>query len=238
MPRWDPQAAQRLQAAAIDLFLELGYENVTVAQVAERAGLTRRTFSRYFADKRDVLFAGSDQLPPALASAVLAADPALSPYAALVTALAGVGAALADRVAPIAAQRRAVVAASPELQERGRTKFADVADALAEALGKRGVDAANARLLASVGVAIFQCGFDRWVDDPDAAGLPMRIREAADQLAGAVAPNAVASCSPASGNIGQDQSGTPTGSLRARLRQSGSNARSSGSYARGSRATN
>ena len=193
MPRWDPEAAQRLQTAAIELFLELGYENVTVAQIAERAGLTRRTFSRYFADKRDVLFAGSDQLPPALATAVLAADPALSPYAALVTALAGVGAELANRVAPLATQRRAVVAGSPELQERGRTKFADVAVALARALGKRGLDAANARLLASVGVAIFQCGFDRWVDAPDTAGLPTRIREAADQLAGAVAPNAVGS---------------------------------------------
>jgi AcrR family transcriptional regulator len=190
VPRWDPEAAERLESAAIELFLERGYENVTVTQIAERAGLTRRTFSRYYADKRDVLFAGSDQLPPALAAAVLAADPVLSPYAALVTALADAGAELADRVAPLAAQRRAVVARSPELQERGRTKFADVAVALAGALGQRGVDAANARLLASVGVAIFQCGFDRWADDPGAAGLPVRIREAAEQLAGAIAPRA------------------------------------------------
>jgi AcrR family transcriptional regulator len=190
MPRWDPQAPERLQAAAIELFLELGYENVTVTQIAERAGLTRRTFSRHFADKRDVLFGGSDQLPPALATAVLAADSTLSPYAAVVTALAGVGAELADRVAPLAAQRRAVLAGSPELQERGRTKFADVAVALAGALRNRGVDAGQARLLASVGVAIFQSGFDRWVDDPDAASLSTRIREAAEELAGAVAPNA------------------------------------------------
>jgi len=201
MPRWDPEAAPRLQAAAIELFLQLGYENVTVAQIAERAGLTRRTFSRYFADKRDVLFAGSDQLPPALAKAVLAADPELCPFAALVTALAEAGAEMADRVAPLAAQRRAVVAASPELQERGRTKFADVAVALAGALAKRGPDAADARLLASVGVAIFQSGFDRWVDDPDAAGLPIRIREAADQLACAVAPNGPAGQPTAPANI-------------------------------------
>ncbi len=193
MPRWDPEAAQRLQAAAIALFLELGYENVTVSQIAESAGLTRRTFSRYFADKRDVLFAGSDQLPTVMATAVLATDPELSPYVTLVSALVQVGAEIADRVAPLAAQRRAVVAASPELQERGRTKFADVAVALAGALGERGVDAVNARLLAGVGVAIFQNGFDRWVDDPDAAPLPVCIREAADQLAGAVAAQAVAS---------------------------------------------
>lgn len=192
MPRWDPQAAKRLQTAAIELFLEFGYENVTVAQIAGRAGLTRRTFSRYFADKRDVLFAGSDQLPPALAAAVLAADPALPPYTALVTALASVGAELADRVAPLAAQRRAVVAGSPELQERGRTKSADIAVALAAALGERGADAGSARLLASVGVAIFQSGFDRWADDPDAASLSTRISEVAEQLAGAMAPDAAA----------------------------------------------
>jgi AcrR family transcriptional regulator len=192
VPRWDPEAAKRLQTAAIELFLEFGYENVTVAQIADRAGLTRRTFSRYFADKRDVLFAGSDQLPPALAAAVLAADSALPPYAALVAALASVGAELADRVAPLAAQRRAVVAGSPELQERGRTKFANIAVALAGALGERGVDAGSARLLASVGVAIFQSGFDRWVDDPDAASLSMRISEVAEQLAGAMAPDAAA----------------------------------------------
>ena len=192
MPRWDPQAATRLQTAAIELFLEFGYENVTVAQIAERAGLTRRTFSRYFADKRDVLFAGSDQLPPAMAAAVLAADSTLSPYAALVMALAGVGAQLADRVGPLAAQRRAVVAGSPELQERGRTKFADVTAALAGALRKRGMDAGSAQLLASVGVAIFQSGFDSWVDDPNAADLSERITEAAEQLAGAIAPKPIA----------------------------------------------
>lgn len=193
VPRWDPQAAQRLQASAIELFLELGYENVTVSQIAERAGLTRRTFSRHFADKRDVLFAGSDQLPPALATAVRAADSTLSPYDALVAGLADVGAELAGRVAPLAAQRRAVIAGSPELQERGRTKFAEVAAVLAGALVGRGVDAADARLLASVGVAIFQTGFDRWLDDPDAAELPRRIREAAGQLARAVAPSAAGS---------------------------------------------
>jgi AcrR family transcriptional regulator len=188
MPRWDPEAAARLQTAAIELFLEFGYENVTVTQITDRAGLTRRTFSRYFADKRDVLFAGSDALPPALAEAVRAVDVNLPPYTALVTALADVGAELADRVAPLAAQRRAVVARSAELRERGRTKFADIAVALAEALGQRGVDAVNARLLASVGVAIFQSGFNRWVDNPNAGSLPTRIAEAANDLANAVEP--------------------------------------------------
>jgi AcrR family transcriptional regulator len=190
MPRWDPEAEERLRAAAIELFLELGYDNVTVSQIADRAGLTRRTFSRYFTDKRDVLFAGSEHLPPALHDALLAADSDLSPFEALVTALSQVGAELAVRVAPLAAQRRAVIAGSPELQERGRTKFADVAAALAAALRQRGSDATHARLLGEVGVAIFQSAFNRWVDDPDGADLAARISQTATQLSEDLTPRA------------------------------------------------
>src|ERR1700756_651031 len=108
MPRWEQGAEDRLREAALALFLEHGYENVTVAQITERAGLTRRTFSRYFADKRDVLFAGSEQIPAVLAVAVGRADPDLAPFAALLTALTEVGDLVADEHA---AERRAIVQA-------------------------------------------------------------------------------------------------------------------------------
>ena len=182
MPRWDPRAEDRLREAALELFLEHGYENVTVAQITERAGLTRRSFSRYFTDKRDVLFAGSERLPAVLALSIRHADSALSPFEALLAALVDVSGGLADQ-APLAAQRRAVVQASPELQERGRTKFAAVTDAVADALRDRGTAESEATLLAQVGVAIFRTAFERWTDQPDDVGLPARIREAAAELA-------------------------------------------------------
>lgn len=182
MPRWDPQAKDRLRDAALELFLEHGYENVTVAQITERAGLTRRTFSRYFADKRDVLFAGSEQLPPALADAVRQADGALTPFEALLTALTEVGQRLADRV-PHAARRRAVVRSRPELEERERTKFAAVAAALAGALRERGATESGSRMLGQVGAAVFQVAFDRWIDHPGQAAFPAFVREAAAELA-------------------------------------------------------
>jgi AcrR family transcriptional regulator len=182
MPRWDPYAEDRLREAALELFLEHGYENVTVAEITERAGLTRRSFSRYFADKRDVLFAESEQLPVVLARSVRQADDTLSPFEALLAALMDVAGGLADQ-APLAAQRRAVVKASPELQERGRTKFAAVTDAVADALRDRGAAESEATLLAEVGVAIFRTAFERWTDQPDHVGLPTRIREAAAELA-------------------------------------------------------
>ena len=182
MPRWAPRAEDRLREAALELFLEHGYENVTVAEITERAGLTRRSFSRYFTDKRDVLFAGSERLPGILARSIGNADSTLSSFEALLTGLVDVAGVLADQV-PLAAQQRAVVRASPELQERGRTKVAAMTDAVADALRDRGTAESEATLLAQVGVAIFRTAFERWTDQADDVGLQARIREAAAELA-------------------------------------------------------
>ncbi len=188
MARWDPDGEQRLRAAAVELFLEHGYDNVTVAQIAERAGLTRRTFSRYFADKRDVLFAGSDQLPGVLADAVRRVDPEVPPFETVLQALTDIAPLLGDRVAEHAAQRQAIIAASPELQERGHAKFAAVGAALAAQLRDRGADESTAQLFADVGIAIFRRGFNQWVATPDDADLASCIRQAATALSDAAAP--------------------------------------------------
>ena len=190
MARWEPEGEERLRAAAVELFLEHGYENVTVTQIADRAGLTRRTFSRYFTDKRDVLFAGSDQLPGVLADALGVVDPDVPPFEAVLQALTDVAAVLGERVAEHAPQRRAIIAASPELQERGHAKLAAVASALAAVLRARGADELSAQLFADVGVALFRRGFDQWVSAPDDVDLASRIRQAATQLS-----NAATECS-------------------------------------------
>jgi AcrR family transcriptional regulator len=185
MPRWEPSAEERLRDAALTLFLERGYENVTVTDITDHAGLTRRTFSRYFADKRDVLFAGSDRLPAVIAKAVRGADPALSPAEALLAGLAQTGTVLAKHV-PRSPDRRRIVAGSAELQERERTKFAAVTDSLAEVLRSRGAGDVAAQLLADVGVAVFRAAFARWTEEPDGADFPVYVEEAAAELIGAL----------------------------------------------------
>jgi AcrR family transcriptional regulator len=146
------------------LFLERGFENVTVSDITERAGLTRRTFSRYFTDKRDVLFAGSEQLAEVVRDAVAAVDADLAPWDATVAALRDVGDQLV-RIVPVAGSRRAVIQSSPDLQERERTKFALVATGIADALRGRGAPDHVAGVLAEVGVSAFRVAFERWLDD-------------------------------------------------------------------------
>ena len=73
MVRWEPGAQERLQAAALDLYARRGFEQTTAADIAEAVGLTERTFFRYFADKREVLFAGQEQFRRVFLDGVAAA---------------------------------------------------------------------------------------------------------------------------------------------------------------------
>ena len=70
MVRWEPGARERLVLAAVDLFTEQGYDDTTVAQIAERAGVTRSTFFRHFSDKRELLVAGQETLSQLLAEGI------------------------------------------------------------------------------------------------------------------------------------------------------------------------
>jgi AcrR family transcriptional regulator len=158
--RWDPGTEDRLRRAALELFAEHGYDNVTVTQIAERAGITRRSYFRYFPDKREVLFAGSEQLPPAITEAVLASAETTPPAIAL-DAARRVGVLLVERVGR-ATERRAVIASSPELQERERTKGAAMTAALRDALVQRG--AAEPGLVAGLVAVCLQAAFERWLD--------------------------------------------------------------------------
>ena len=74
MGRWEPGTKERLQSLALELFLAHGFEETTVAEIAEKAGVTERTFFRYFADKREVLFSGQDEFEHLFLTGVRDAD--------------------------------------------------------------------------------------------------------------------------------------------------------------------
>ena len=138
--RWAPNARERLETAALDLFVENGYEETTVAQIADRAGLNRATFFRHFADKREVLFGGEDVLAGLFADAIRAASPDATLTECLQAAFTAAEVAMTPQQRAKAAQRVLVVAANSELQERGLLKHARIARSINAALRERGVD--------------------------------------------------------------------------------------------------
>jgi AcrR family transcriptional regulator len=161
--RWAPDARERLETAALDLFVQNGYEETTVAQIADRAGLNRATFFRYFADKREVLFGGEDVLAGLFGDAIRGAPPDATLTECLQAALTAAGAAMTPQQRARAAQRVLVVAASTEVQERGLLKHARIAGAISAALRERGADELAARLGAEVGMLAFTIAVERWM---------------------------------------------------------------------------
>ncbi|ROS75436.1 TetR family transcriptional regulator [Cellulomonas sp. PhB143] len=191
MARWEPDAGGRLARAALDLYIEHGFERTTVAEIAERAGLTERTFFRYFADKREVLFDGSSLLERTVVESIGAAPDDAGPLDAVGPAVVRAGAVLDER-REHARRRATVVAANQSLQERELLKMAALTEAAAEALRGRGVDDLPARLAAATGVAAFSAAFARWVAQDAAAPTPMaeHVREALAALDGLTAASA------------------------------------------------
>lgn len=167
MSRWAPNARERLEAAALDLFLENGYAATTVAQIADRADLNRATFFRHFADKREVLFGGEETLAGLFATAIEAAPPDATLTECLKAALVGADAAMTPRQRTKAAKRVQIVAANTEVQERGLLKHARIVQSVTAALRERGRDELTARLGAEITMLAFSVAFERWMSADD-----------------------------------------------------------------------
>jgi len=167
--------------AAFALYGERGFEQTTVAEIAERAGLTERTFFRHFADKREVLFAGADALQELLVRTVANAPETLTPIEAAAAGLQAAG-ALIQEGGELPRQRQDIIAASAELRERELIKLATLAAALADALRGRGVEDPAASLTAEAAIAVFKVAFERWVKDTGRQDLPRVIQASLDEL--------------------------------------------------------
>jgi AcrR family transcriptional regulator len=122
MARREPNAPERLAQAALDLFAERGYENTSVIDIAQRAGLGKTTFFRHFRDKREVLF-GRGTMDELLTGAIAAAPATATPLEAVAHALDAAGREVFTPARrEFTAGRQAVIAAHPELQEREALK--------------------------------------------------------------------------------------------------------------------
>ena len=165
MPRDAAKVRRRLQAAALELYQERGFDATTTGDIAARAGVTERTFFRHFPDKKDVLFDGQETLRDLLTAGVRAAPVDAAPLDVLLQALLGI-VPLIEANRPIAAPRAEIIRATPALRERAGAKTAWLSAAVSAELQQRGVPAPLADLAVDVSMAAFQRAAAQWFEDP------------------------------------------------------------------------
>jgi AcrR family transcriptional regulator len=168
--------------SALELYAKHGYDQTTVEEIAQRAGLTERTFFRHFADKKEVLFAGSDDLRDLLVGAVAAAPKSAPPIEAVTRGLLAAGAAFNDDRRAFSMRRHSIIAANAELRERELIKLATLASAIADTLRQRGVSDPAASLTGEAGIAVFRVAFQRWVDAANEQGWSELIHSSLAEL--------------------------------------------------------
>lgn len=165
----------------MELFTERGFEDTTVADIAERAGLTKRTFFRYFSDKREVLFSGTKVLEETFVKGVLDAPAKATPLDAVAAGL-DASAAVFEEIPDRAGKRQALLRANSELRERELVKLARLAAAVAAALRERGVAEPAAGLAAEAGMAVLRVAFERWAADPHGQDLRALLEDSLSAL--------------------------------------------------------
>jgi AcrR family transcriptional regulator len=154
------QARQRIIEAARELFLERGFDGVSVGDIAERAEVGRTTFFRHFGDKQEVVFAKEQQLLDTITTAGHAdAAPAPRDATGALEQLRPVLLALCTQATadPDAYTRHfQLIEQHPELRARDGVKMQQIADKLSELLIHCGSDEATARFAAQIALACYQ----------------------------------------------------------------------------------
>jgi AcrR family transcriptional regulator len=177
--RWQPDARERLESAALELFTRHGFTATTVPQITERAGLTTRTFFRHFADKREVLFADEGDLPSLAARMIAEAPASATPMEIIADNFGAVAAAQFAGGAELFRARKAVIDSDEGLHERELRKISALSDAMHAGFVDRGIDPLTATLVAQVTVTVFGTSIGRWLQqkDGDAASLAVLLRD-------------------------------------------------------------
>jgi AcrR family transcriptional regulator len=182
MSRWAPDAALRLESAALELFAEQGYAATTVPQITARAGLTTRTFFRHFSDKREVLFLRDREFPAVVTALVQQAPPSLTPMDLVMHGFETVTAENFDGWRDGMILRRAVIRSDEQLRERELLKSSRLADAIEWAIVDDGVEPSVAALVAPFGVMLFDAALAEWLDASDGRRLPDVLRATRSRL--------------------------------------------------------
>jgi AcrR family transcriptional regulator len=199
MTRRPTDARDRLRRAALTMFSERGFDGTVVAEIAAEAGLTERTFYRYFSDKREAMFMAQEEFN-ALFLDGFADYPESEPRALIARAVLRAAAEYPNDRRPWSRERQAVLDADVRFRERELLKLSTLASVLADALTARGIEAPLARVAADSASSVFRLAFDTWVARDDATTLvetAQSVFASLDRLVGPAERRDPASAEPA-----------------------------------------
>jgi AcrR family transcriptional regulator len=185
--RWRPDARERLERAAIELFVEQGFAATTVPEITARAGLTTRTFFRHFADKREVIFAGRE-IPDFAAHLMASAPASLDPMTMIIEGMREVTATRFEGRRDEIRVRRDIIRSDASLQERDLHKRAAVSEAVRAGFVARGVDPLRSALLAETSVTLLFVSLEEWLDRDDDRSLFQIILATLETLQATITP--------------------------------------------------
>lgn len=182
MSRWEPGSRERLVDAALDLFEQQGFAQTTVPEIAARVGVTNRTFYRYFADKRDVVFDTEGGGAAEVRTALDAAPADLSPADFVVWCVPTLVRARFDGRRDEVRRQRRIIASDESLRERAAHKRELQYGLLTDILRGRGLEPPRARLLAEVLTSAMNVAVDEWLERDDEVRVEALALEALGRL--------------------------------------------------------
>ena len=190
MGRWQEGARTRLEAAALALFIEQGFAETTVPQIAARAGLTTRTFFRHFADKREVLFAYQAELPDVVRQAMTAAPQSAGALEVIAVGLQTIAETKFDGRRDYLLAHQAVIDSDAGLRERGLRKMSILTEAISHGFRERGLDDLAATLAAHTAVTVLSVALDQWFGAAEETSLSVHVSSTLAALQSLTTPEA------------------------------------------------
>lgn len=181
MARWEPGARGRLEKAAFELFAEQGFSATTVPEITARAGLSTRTFHRYFADKREIVF-GNEDIPANAAQVLADASPSDEPLDVIMKSLRTFAETRFEGRRDDLRMRGEIIRSDPGLRERDLQKREAVGRVAYEALVARGVTPTRASLLAETCVTLLYVSVQEWLGRDDEKPLADIIADTLETL--------------------------------------------------------
>jgi AcrR family transcriptional regulator len=153
-----------LERAALDLFAQQGFAATTVPEITARAGLTTRTFFRHFADKREVLFSGEEQVPGLVTQMMTDAPAAIDPVTLIVEGLKAIAETRFEGRLDELREKRQIIQTDDSLRERNLRKLSALRDAIRTGFIHRGEAPLTATLLAEISVTLLNVSLNEWLE--------------------------------------------------------------------------